>query len=129
MIEILIGFISGIISGMGMGGGTILILLLSIILKLNQHTAQAINLVFFIPTAITSIIIGIKNKNINWKQALPIVIFGIIGAIISASFSSKVNVQLLRKMFGTFLLIMAIYEIYTWYKMYIKTKVGQNNNK
>ena len=46
-----------------MGGGTILILLLSIFLGLNQHTAQATNLVFFIPTAVTSVFIGIKNKN------------------------------------------------------------------
>ena len=44
-----------------MGGGTILILLLSIFLGLNQHTAQATNLVFFIPTAVTSVFIGIKS--------------------------------------------------------------------
>ena len=80
MYELIIGFISGIVSGMGMGGGTILILLLSIFMNLDQHQAQAINLVFFIPTAISAIIIGIKNKNIQWKLAIPIVIAGIIGA-------------------------------------------------
>ena len=69
MIESLIGLVSGIVTGTGMGGGTILILLLSIFLGLNQHTAQATNLVFFIPTAVTSVFIGIKNKNINIKES------------------------------------------------------------
>lgn len=103
-----------------MGGGTILILLLSIFLNLNQHTAQATNLIFFIPTAITSVIIGIKNKNINIKEIWLIIVTGIIGAIIGASVSSHMNVQILKKLFGVFLLIIAIYEIYSWNKMYIK---------
>ena len=47
MLEILIGTISGIISGIGMGGGTILILLLSVIWNYEQHIAQATNLIFF----------------------------------------------------------------------------------
>ena len=109
-----------------MGGGTILILLLSIFMNLDQHVAQATNLIFFITTAITSVIIGIKNKNINVKEALVIVVSGIIGAIISANISSNLNVNLLRKMFGAFLLIIAIYEIYSWFNMYIKNKKGHN---
>lgn len=129
MFEILIGFVSGIVSGMGMGGGTILILLLSIFMNLDQHVAQATNLIFFIPTAITSVIIGIKNKNINVKEAWVIVVSGIIGAIISANISSNLNVKILRKMFGAFLLIIAIYEIYSWFNMYIKNKKGHTKTK
>ena len=129
MIEILIGFISGVISGMGMGGGTILILLLSLFLKLDQHIAQATNLVFFIPTAIASIVVNLKNKNILWKDAIPIVIMGIIGASVSANLSSKMNVELLRKLFGAFLLCIAIYEIYSWEKTYIKEKIRHTKNK
>ena len=112
-----------------MGGGTILILLLSIFMNLDQHVAQATNLIFFIPTAITSVIIGIKNKNINVKEALVIVVSGIVGAIISANISSNLNVNLLRKMFGAFLLIIAIYEIYSWFNMYIKKRKGHNKNR
>lgn len=126
---VIIGFISGIVSGMGMGGGTILILLLFIFMNLDQHEAQAINLVFFIPTAISAIIIGIKNKNIQWKLAIPIVIAGIIGAAISAKISTKMDVGLLRKLFGIFLLIIACYEIYSWYKMYIREKNRHTKNK
>ena len=52
---ILIGIISGIVTGMGMGGGSILILILTAFMSVNQHTAQATNLIFFIPTSISAI--------------------------------------------------------------------------
>ncbi len=128
MFEILIGFISGIFSGTGMGGGTVLIFLLSNFLNINQHTAQATNLIFFIPTAVTAIIVGIKNKNIKLKETWIVVIAGIIGTIISANLSSKINVNLSKMLFGIFLLIIAIYEIYSWYKTYIKYKKGHTRN-
>ena len=70
MIEILIGMISGIVSGTGMGGGTILIFLLTFMMGIEQHVAQATNLIFFIPTSIVAIIINIKNKNIDLKLAI-----------------------------------------------------------
>ena len=114
---------------MGMGGGTILILLLSIFMNLDQHVAQATNLVFFIPTAISAITIGIKNKNVQWKLAIPIIIAGVIGSAISASISTHMNVQLLRKLFGIFLIIIATYEIYSWYKMYIKERKRHTKHK
>ena len=69
MFEIVIGFISGIVSGTGMGGGTILIVLLTFILGIEQHVAQATNLIFFIPTSIIAIIVNLKNKNIALKTA------------------------------------------------------------
>lgn len=111
-----------------MGGGTVLILLLSNFMNLNQHTSQATNLIFFIPTAVTAIIIGIKNKNINLKETWIVVIAGVIGAIIGANLSSKINVNLLKKLFGVFLLIIAMHEIYSWYKTYIKGKKGHTKN-
>lgn len=125
-MEILIGIISGMVTAIGMGGGTILILLLTLLLNVNQHTAQAVNLLFFIPTSITAIILNIKNKNIDFKVAYSIVIFGIIGSIIGAILSSKVDVRSLRKYFGFFLFCMALYEIYNFYKEYIKSKNTHN---
>ena len=105
-----------------MGGGTILILLLSIFLKLNQHVAQGVNLIFYIPTALTSVIVNLKNKNILWKEVYIVIAVGLIAAAISAQISSKMNVKMLRKLFGAFLIGIALYEIYSWYKMYIKQK-------
>ena len=89
MWEIITGIISGTISGTGMGGGTILILVLSIFLGVEQHTAQATNLVFFIPTSISAIIVSIKSKLIEWKIGITIAIFGVIGAIIRSKYIIK----------------------------------------
>ncbi len=123
MLEILFGLIAGTISGMGMGGGTILILLLSIFMNLNQHVAQATNLIFFIPTSIAAIIINLKQKNIDLKVAKVISLFGIIGAVIGAIIADKMETESLRKFFAIFILIIAIREIYSLYKEYkIKLK-------
>ena len=122
MTEILIGLISGIVSGTGMGGGTILIFLLTFLCGLEQHIAQATNLIFFIPTSIVAIIVNIKNKNIDLKVATIISIFGILGAIIGANLSIHTDVKNLRKYFGIFLAIIAIHEIYTLFKEYKQNK-------
>lgn len=118
MLEVLTGLISGIISGTGMGGGTILILVLSVFIGVEQHTAQATNLIFFVPTSIAAIIIAFKEKLIEWKTGRNIAIAGIIGAIIGSIIMSKLEVKLLRKCFAIFLAIIAIYEIYSLKKQY-----------
>ena len=129
MLEMLIGFISGIVSGTGMGGGTILILCLSIFLEINQKTAQATNLIFFIPTSIAAIYINMKQKNINIKLAKQIIFWGIIGTIIGALIAQNINVTVLKKMFGIFLAIIAIHEIYLLIKEYIFYKNGKDKIK
>lgn len=129
MIEILTGIIAGVVGGLGMGGGTILILFLSMFLGVEQHVAQATNVIFFVPTAISAIIISLKNKNINLKLGMPICIWGIIGALIGGTISSKMNVNMLRKSFAIFLILIAIYQIYYLYKEYIKDKKRHNNIK
>ena len=122
MIKIIIGMISGIISGTGMGGGTILIFLLVYILGIEQHIAQAANLIFFVPTSIIAIIINLKNRNIALQSAVFISVFGILGAIIGANISINIDVYILRKCFGVFLLVIAVHEIYTILKWYKKQK-------
>lgn len=129
MTQIFIGLISGIVSGTGMGGGTILIFLLTNLLGLDQHIAQATNLIFFIPTSIIAIIINIKNKNIDLKTGILISVYGILGAIIGANIAIKVNVKILKKAFGIFLAIIVIHEIYTSIKLYKKEKVRDNNKE
>ena len=122
MIEILTGFISGIVSGTGMGGGTILILCLSIFLGIDQKIAQATNLIFFIPTSIAAIYINIKQKKINLKVSKNIILWGVIGATIGATIAKNIDTRILRKSFGIFLAFIAIHEIYTIFKMYKNNK-------
>lgn len=128
MYEALIGLISGIVSGTGMGGGTVLILLLTIIMGTEQHIAQATNLVFFIPTSISAIIANWKYKLVDKKVALWVSISGVIGAIIGAVISNKTDVEHLKKYFGIFLAIIAIFEIYSYFKQYIFNRKRENNS-
>lgn len=128
MWEFITGLISGTVSGTGMGGGTILILVLSIFLGVEQHIAQATNLVFFVPTSISAIIISIKSKLIEWKIGIVVAITGIIGAIIGANISAKIEVKRLKRYFGIFLAGIAIYEIYSMIKEYKKEKYSNNKN-
>ena len=128
MGEIIIGTISGIISGTGMGGGTILIFLLTFLFQIEQHVAQATNLIFFIPTSIIAIIVNIKNKNINLKLGTLISVYGILGAIVGANVSIKTNVKDLRKYFGIFLIAISINEIYSTIKQYKKEKIDKNKD-
>lgn len=129
MWEIITGLISGIISGTGMGGGTILILVLSVFLGIEQHTAQATNLIFFVPTSISAIIVSIKSKLIDWKTGITIATSGIVGAIGGAIISTKLEVNKLKKYFGIFLIIISIYEIYSLIKEYKKTKKRDNKKE
>ena len=129
MSEIIIGVISGIVSGTGMGGGTILIFLLSFLCNIEQHIAQATNLIFFIPTSIIAIIVNAKNKNINVKLGIIISLYGILGAIIGANLSIHLDMKILRKYFGIFLLIISAHEIYSIIKQYKKEKIDKNKSK
>lgn len=125
MKEILIGAFAGVFSGIGMGGGTILIVLLTIFVGLEQHVAQATNLIYFIPTAISAIIVNYREKNINTQLAKFMSVAGIIGAVIGALISIHTDVQKLRKFYGIFLAIIAFHEIYTLIKEY---KIHKNRN-
>ena len=129
MKEIFTGIISGIISGTGMGGGTILILILSIFMEIDQHIAQGTNLIFFIPTAISAILVAKKEKLIEWNIGISIAFFGIIGAVIGAKISNGLDIKKLKFYFGIFLILIAIYEIYSIINQYILKKKTNNNNK
>lgn len=105
MWEFLTGVVAGTVSGTGMGGGTILILVLSVLLGIEQHTAQATNLIFFIPTSISAIIVSIKAKLIEWKIGIPISIIGVIGSIIRSKYISKIRSKSIKKVFWNILSI------------------------
>lgn len=114
--EILSGLFSGIISGMGIGGGTILIPALTMFLNVDQHRAQGVNLLFFIPTAIIALFIHKKNNNLDFKIAKPLIITGLLGAAIGSFVAISIDAQLLRRLFGIFLFAMGGYEIYKGFK-------------
>lgn len=122
---ILIGIISGIVTGLGMGGGSILILFLTMFMSVNQHTAQAANLIFFIPTSISAIYVYFKNKNIDKKVGKKLLYTVIIGAIIGAYLTKYIDSTNLKKYFGMFILAVGIIDII----LTIKNKIKDNKKK
>ena len=111
MILFLIGLGAGIVSGMGIGGGAILIPALVILINPEQHIVQSVNLLFFIPTAVIALIIHIKSKKIDFKIALPIIISGLMGAYLGSKLAIALPGLTLKKWFGFFLLAMGCYEM------------------
>ncbi len=112
MIVILLGLITGFIGGMGIGGGTILIPGLILLTSLQQQTIQSVNLISFIPIAVVALITHIKNKNVVFHLAIPLIIFGVLGAWFGSSIALRIPSNTLRKLFGIFLLIMGVYEFF-----------------
>lgn len=112
LVLILIGLAAGVVSGMGIGGGAILIPALVLAANPDQHTAQSVNLLFFIPTAIIALIVHIKNKRIDFKTAVPVIISGLLGAVSGSWMATRLEGGVLKKLFGVFLLAMSVYEMF-----------------
>ena len=112
MIGIIAGFLSGIISGMGIGGGMLLIPALVFFLFMPQQAAQAINLWYFIPTAIIALVVHTKNKNIEFSKSFCIIASGIPCALLGAYLAFLIDAALLGKLFGGFLAFFGAKEIY-----------------
>lgn len=119
---ILAGIVGGIIGGMGMGGGTLLIPILTIFLKVEQHTAQWINLVTFIPMSIVALIIHIKNRLVDKKFILIILIPALFSAAGASFLAVDAPSELLGRLFGGFLVLLGIVTIILTIVKYKKDK-------
>ena len=104
----LFGFLGGVLGGMGMGGGTILIPLVTIFLGFEQKLAQAVNLISFIPMAAVVLIVHFKNKLVKTENLffmiIPACIFSIGGAVLCQFIKSEI----LSRVFGGFLIALSI---------------------
>lgn len=112
----LAGVSGGLLGGMGMGGGTVLIPILSLFFNLGQHTVQAVNLISFIPMAVIALIIHVKNGLVDFKGVLPIIITGVIFCIIGCFVARNINGSVLRRIFGGFLILLSVVQVVTYFK-------------
>lgn len=108
---LLISTILGFLSGIGIGGGSLLILWLTLIGNVPQNTARMINLLFFIPSACIACLFRWKQGNLNWKTILPAIISGCVSAAIFSWLSTKIDLELLKKLFGSLLLFTGLREL------------------
>ena len=110
---LLAGLVSGIIGGMGMGGGAVLIIYLAAFKDVQQLTAQGINLLFFIPIATLAVIIYTFKKQIKWKLTLPLAIGGVLGALGGIFLSDFLGGNFISKLFGGFLILLGLKELFS----------------
>ncbi len=108
-----VAFLTGVFASMGLGGGMVLIIYLTVFVGVNQLTAQGINLIFFLPIAALSLIIHTKNKLVQWKKIVPTIIVGTISVIIGSYAATMLNTEILKKLFAVFIIAMGIKEIFT----------------
>ena len=112
-LDLLAGTVCGVLSGFGLGGGSLLLIYMSHMASLDQTQAQGINLIYFIPTAAASLIFHLKNKLVSGAVFLLAAVPGIVMSVMSALAATFVSPQILRKFFGIFLLATGV-------KMFIK---------
>ncbi|MBO4594591.1 MAG: sulfite exporter TauE/SafE family protein [Clostridia bacterium] len=108
VLFVFFGLIGGFFGGMGMGGGTFLIPLLTIIGGLEQHLSQTINLIAFIPTSFIALIFHVKNGYVEVKDALFLLIPAAVFTVIGAFAARGTDGALLRKIFGAFLVFLSV---------------------
>ena len=107
---ILTGVLAGILGGMGMGGGTLLIPLLTFIFNFNQKVVQGINLISFSIMAIFILILHVKNKLVDIKVALIFAGLAIVTTVLGALLASVIQNRYLKICYGALLIGIAIYQ-------------------
>ena len=110
--SILIGTLLGFLAGLGVGGGSLLMLWLTLILGLPQNTARTVNLLFFIPSAIIASAFRWKQGHLALRKVLPAIIGGCISAACCALLSTHLDMTVLKKLFGGLLLFTGIRELF-----------------
>lgn len=111
ILALLAGLLSGIIGAMGLGGGAVLIIYLTLFTDTNQLKAQGINLFFFLPIAMIAVVIYAFKKEIKWKKIIPIALGGILGSFLGIFLSAFLGGEFLSKLFGGGLVLLGIKEI------------------
>lgn len=110
-LTLLLSSVLGLLSGLGVGGGSLLILWLTLVCKIDYPVAKYMNLLFFLPPAFISVATNFIRKKLRIGQILPAAIAGCIAAAVFTLLSNSWDTGILRKLFGALLLITALREL------------------
>ncbi|MBO4854092.1 MAG: sulfite exporter TauE/SafE family protein [Oscillospiraceae bacterium] len=108
LLPLLAGFATGVLSAWGVGGGTLLLIIMTLFLGVDQTAAQGINLLYFLPTAALGLLSHRKNGLLDRKLIRSAVPSGMICAAAGAWLATHIDADLLRRPFGVFLLLTGI---------------------
>ena len=111
MISFFIALMAAVLSALGMGGGSVLLMYLTVVLGTDQLEAQGMNLAFFLPVAVVALVFHCKNKFVCVRPVVTIILFGSIGVFVGAYLAMQLEREILSKSFGVLLLIMGIREL------------------
>lgn len=111
LLYLAVGFAAGFLGGMGMGGGTILIPALTIILGVSQHVAQATNLLAFLPMAAVSLSVHKKQGLLRTQGVASIIIPAVITSVVGGFIALVLAGDVLGKLFGVFLILLAMKQV------------------
>ena len=103
--QVLAGVIGGTLGGMGLGGGTLLIPILTFFLGIPYALAAWVNLVVFLPTAIVACVLHAKNKMVEWKRVAFLLVCAALGVVCGFFLSPIMSEALIRRIFGVFLIV------------------------
>lgn len=112
ILLILFAFITGIMASLGLGGGMILIVFLTVFNDMGQQDAQGMNLLFFIPIAALALVMHSKSKLVKWQECLPAILCGTVFAIAGTAISNCLETSVLSKLFAGFITIIGIKELF-----------------
>lgn len=108
VLPFLCGLGAAVISAWGVGGGTLLLLVMTLFLGVDQRTAQGINLLFFLPTALSALLCHQKNSCLDTPTLRAAVPIAVPAALLGAWIATAVDVEILRRPFGIYLLLSGI---------------------
>ncbi len=122
ILKIIAGLLSGIIGGMGLGGGAVLLIYLRVFENTEQLSAQGINLIFFLPIGAAAVAVYAFKRLIQWKTVLKFLALGIPGCIGAIFLTDIIGGKYLSKIFAVILIIMGISEIIKGFLLKVKEK-------
>lgn len=111
MVDFLVGTVLGFLSGLGVGGGSLLLLWLTLIAGEPQATARVMNLMFFVPCALIATLFRHKQSKADWHLALPAIAAGLAGALLGNWLGPRLNTNLLKKAFGVLFILCGFREL------------------
>jgi uncharacterized membrane protein YfcA len=108
VLFLIAGMAGGVLAGMGMGGGTLTIPLLVLLLGVEQSLAQSVNLVAFLPTGTVALGVHLKNKFVSFDKVLYLLLPALVTTVLSSIFATNLGGEVLTKLFGGFLTATAL---------------------
>lgn len=105
---VLVGVLGGVLAGMGMGGGTLTLPLLVLVMGVEQLTAQFANLIAFLPSGTVALGLHIKNGLVKTENLVWLLIPAVIACAAASFFATEIDGELLKKLFGGFLCVIAV---------------------